>query len=38
MKQKNEIIKILFKYHGYINVFDEINTNKLFEHKFYKRE
>ena len=35
IKKKNEIIKILFKYHNYVDVFNKINVNKLFEHKFH---
>ena len=31
--KKIEVIKILFKYHDYVNVFDKINRNKLFEHR-----
>ena len=30
-----EIIKIVFKYHDYANVFDKIDANKLFKHRFY---
>ena len=33
--KKNDIIKILFKYHDYANVFDKIDINKLFKHKTY---
>ena len=33
--KKYEIIKISFKYHNHINVFDKINVNKLFKHKSY---
>ena len=33
--KKNEFIKILFKYHNYIDVFDETDANKLFKHQFY---
>ena len=32
---KNEIIKISFKYHDYTKVFNEINVNKLFKHRFH---
>ena len=35
ISKKNEIIKILFKYHDYADVFDKIDVNKLFEHKFH---
>ena len=33
--KKNEKIKISFKYQNYIDVFDEINANKLSKHKSY---
>ena len=35
--KRNKSIKILilFKYHDYINVFDEIDINKQFQHRFH---
>ena len=35
LNKKNEIIKISFKYHDFVDVFDETNANKLFEHRSY---
>ena len=32
---KNEIIKILFKYYDYVDVFNKIDIHKLFKHKFH---
>ena len=32
---KNKKMKILFKYQNYADVFNEINANKLFKHRFH---
>ena len=29
------MIDISLKYHNYIDVFDDINVNKLFKHRFH---
>ena len=33
--EKNEKIKISFKYQNYANVFKKISTNKLLKHRFH---
>ena len=33
--KKNEIKKILFKYHDYADMFDKTDVNELFKHKLY---
>ena len=35
LNKKSEIIEISIEYHDYTDVFDKIDANKLFEHKFH---